>query len=57
MLSFANEKVLYESFVYDKENNRLIEANAIDPLNHIESYKKLQEILGLEYIGQDIVLK
>jgi hypothetical protein len=57
MLSFANEKVLYESFLYDKENNRLIEANAIDPLNHVESYKKLQEILGLEYIGQDIVLK
>ena len=34
-------------FYYDLENNLLVEANKIDPKNHLQSYLHLCEMLGL----------
>jgi hypothetical protein len=57
MLSFSNDKVFYESYLFDEQNNRIVEANAIDCSIHKESYQQLQNILGLVYIGEEIVEK
>ena len=51
-LSFAGDKVLYESYLLDLEKNMIIEANVIDPLNHKESQLKLQKKIGLEEISE-----
>lgn len=45
--SFSGDNVFYTGFYYDLENNLLVEANKIDPKNHLQSYLHLCEMLGL----------
>ncbi len=43
--SFKGDNVLYEGFYYDPEFDVIVEANKIDPENHLESYNHFKEIL------------
>jgi len=52
-LSFNGDKVFYEAYKYDFDNNKIIEVNAISPTGHEEAYKKLKEIIGLKEIVKE----
>lgn len=48
--SFTGDNIFYTAFYLDKQNNKLVECNKIDPKLHLNSYLKLKEYLSLEEI-------